>query len=70
MGLIWELIKAASDTHDSNDAKEKEELEKEKDFYNLEEWQKDLVRKGDYDPWNFEDDEDLEDDDYCHDDDI
>lgn len=70
MGLIWELIKAAPDTHDSNDAKKKEELEKEIDLYYLEERQKDLVRKGDYDPWNFEDDEDLEDDDYYHDDDI
>lgn len=43
-------------------------LEKEIDNYGLEEWQKDLVRKGEYDPWNFEE-EDLEEDDYYYEDD-
>ncbi len=44
-----------------------EKLEKEMDIYGLEDWQKEEVRKGNYDPWSFEE-EDLEDDDYYHDD--
>ena len=34
--------------------------------YNLEEWQKELVRKGNYDPSDF-DDEDLDEDSYYYD---
>ncbi|NMA50850.1 MAG: hypothetical protein GX951_03260 [Mollicutes bacterium] len=41
--------------------------EAELDNYGLEEWQKELVRKGEYDPWNFEE-ENLEDDDYHYED--
>lgn len=41
-------------------------LEKEMNNYGLEEWQKDLVRKGNYNPWNFEEEE-LEEDDYYYD---
>ena len=37
------------------------------DVYGLEDWQADLVLKGEYDPWNFEE-EDLEEDDYYYDD--
>ena len=40
----------------------------ELDNYGLEDWQKDLVKKGEYDPWNFEE-EDLEEDDYYYEDD-
>lgn len=40
----------------------------ELDDYGLEDWQKDLVKKGDYEPWNFEE-EDLEEDDYYYEDD-
>ena len=43
-------------------------LEKEMDAYGLEDWQKDLVRKGEYEPWNF-DEEDLEEGDYYYEDD-
>lgn len=46
-----------------------EELEREMDDYMLEDWQKDLVRKGEYNPWNFEEDGDLEEDDYYYEDD-
>lgn len=46
-----------------------EKLEKEMDNYGLEEWQRDLVRKGEYDPWNFEEDGDLTEDDYYYEDD-
>lgn len=36
--------------------------------YGLENWEKEQVKKGENDPWNF-DEEDLEDDDYYSDDD-
>ncbi len=66
MGLLWEIIKAvASGTSDSKT----NDREKEMDNYALEEWQKDLVRKGDYEPWNFEETGDLEEDDYYYEDD-
>ena len=42
-------------------------LEKEMDIYGLEDWKKEEVRNGNYDPWSFEE-EDLEEDDYFHDD--
>ena len=42
-------------------------LEDEMDEYCLEDWQKDLVRKGEYNPWNFEE-EDLEEGDYFYED--
>ena len=48
--------------------KKKEELEKEMTRNGLDEWQKNLVRKGDFEPFNFEE-EDLDEDDYYHDDD-
>lgn len=46
-----------------------DELEKQMDAYELEEWQKELVRQGKYDPWDFEEDGPLEDDDYYYEDD-
>lgn len=52
-----------------NDEDYDEDLEKEMDAYALEDWQKDLVRKGEYDPWNFEEDGELEEDDYYYEDD-
>lgn len=45
-----------------------EDLEDEMDAYDLEEWQKDLVRKGEYHPWNFEE-KNLEEGDYFYEDD-
>ena len=42
--------------------------DEELDAYGLEDWQKEEVKKGNYDPWNFEE-EDLEEDDYYFDDD-
>ena len=39
----------------------------ELDIYNLEDYQKDLVKEGSYDPWDFEE-EDLEEDDYFEED--
>ena len=48
--------------------KKNEELEKEMDANNLEDWQKEEVRKGNASPWDFEE-EDLEDGDYYDEDD-
>ena len=42
--------------------------DKELADYGLEDWQKDLVNKGEFEPWNFEE-EDLEEDDYYYDED-
>lgn len=41
--------------------------DEELDSYGLEEWQKEEVKKGNADPWNFEE-EDLEDDDFYNED--
>lgn len=51
--------------------KERQKLEDEMDNYGLTEEEKDLVRSGEYEPWDFEypeDHENLEEDDYYHDD--
>lgn len=63
-------ISSMIDDHINNqkDRDYDEKLEKEMDNYALEEWQKDLVRKGEYDPWNFEEDGDLTEDDYYYED--
>ena len=53
MCLIWNLIKAFTDTKDDN----------KKDNTDLEDWQKELVKENKYDSFNFEEEE-LEDDDY------
>ena len=69
MGLIWEILKASAEIEEEKEKKKRADLEKEMDAYDLEDWQKDLVRKGDYDPWNFEEDGELEEDDYYYEDD-
>ena len=56
MCLIWNLIKAFTDTQDDN----------KKDNNDLEDWQKELVKENKYDSFNFEEEE-LEDDDYYSD---
>ena len=48
--------------------RKQQELEKEMENQGLEDWQKEEVKKGNYDPWNFEE-EDLEEDDYYFEDD-
>ena len=58
MCLIWNLIKAFTDTEDDN----------KKDNNDLEDWQKELVKEKKYNTFNFEEEE-LEDDDYYSEDD-
>lgn len=65
MGLIWKIIEALA-IGSSNDKKSK--LEREMDYNGLEDWQKDLVRKGDYEPHNFEETGKLDEDDYYYED--
>ena len=48
----------------NNKNKEKNYTEEELDIYGLSKEEKDLVRKGLYNPWDFEDDGKLGDDDY------
>jgi len=48
---------------------EKPELEEEMDNLGLEDWQKELVREGKYDPENFEEDDLEDEDDYYYEDD-
>ncbi len=47
----------------------KEDKDKKIETDSLEDWQKKLVKKGEYNAWNFEEDGDLEDDDYYNEDD-
>jgi hypothetical protein len=52
--------------------KEEQELEKEMDRYGLEEEEKEAVRRGDYNPWDFEypgQGDELDEDDYYYEDD-
>ena len=50
-----------------NEQNESGYTDEELDSYGLEEWQKEEVKKGKADPWNFEE-EDLEDDDFYNED--
>lgn len=43
--------------------------DEELDEYGLEDWQKELVKRGEYDPWNFEEEE-LDEEDYYSEDDL
>ena len=49
--------------------KEDDELEENMNNLELEEWQKELVREGQYDPENFEEDDSEDEDDYYYEDD-
>ena len=51
-----------------NNDNDNNELEESMNNLDLEEWQKDLVREGKYDPENFEEDDSEDEDDYYHDD--
>ncbi len=48
--------------------KDDDELEERMTNLGLEDWQKDLVREGTYDPENFEEDDSDDEDDYYHED--
>ena len=52
----------------NNNYIEDEELEKKMNALSLEEWQKELVRKGEYEPEDFEEEDISDDDNYYHED--
>lgn len=57
------------DILNSIDDNSNDDLEERMNDLELEDWQKDLVREGKYDPENFEESDDLEEDDYYYEDD-
>ena len=57
------------DILNSVDDNSNDDLEERMNDLELEDWQKDLIREGKYDPENFEESEDLEEDDYYYEDD-
>ena len=61
-GAIAAGLLLANELNNKNKKKD-DKLEKEMDIYSLADWQKKEVRKGNYDSWNFEE-ENLEEDDY------
>lgn len=69
MGLFNFLL-GLDETRNEEEKKEKR-LEKEMDWHNLDDYEKEEVRNGNYDVYNFEDslDEDLDEDDYYSEDD-
>lgn len=64
----YNYINKQTQNRTKRENKRSQYTDEELDAYDLEDWQKDLVKKGDYDPWNFEE-EDLEEDDYYYEDD-
>ncbi len=68
MASLMVFDELMTDCSDEKDNSYDEKLEAEMNSYCLEDWQKDLVRNGSYDVWNF-DEEELEEDDYYFEDD-
>lgn len=70
--LIYEMLKGINKNIDKNEQlKEKDRknaLEEEMDMYGLDDDEKELVRKGEYDPWDFDPDNHTDEDDYYKDD--
>lgn len=67
MGFIWNMIMSDVNEDNTSNNNRNEELERKMEAAGLEEWQKEEVRKGNADPWDFEE-ENLEDGDYYEDD--
>lgn len=65
MGLLLKILAAllSSPSQPNHSSR----LEREMDAYGLEEHEKELVRKGEYDPWDFEEEE-MDEDSYYRDD--
>ena len=70
--LIYEMLKGINKNIDKNEQlKEKDRknaLEEEMNMYGLDDDEKELVRKGEYDPWDFDPDNLTDEDDYYKDD--
>lgn len=70
INITKEKIKTGYAYYDSLDEQTQENLEKEMEALELEDFEKDLVREGRYNPWNFSSkcDRELNENDYYHDD--
>ena len=70
--LIYEMLKGINKNIDKNEQlKEKDRknaLEEEMNMYGLDDDEKELVRKGEYDPWDFDPHNPTDEDDYYKDD--
>ena len=70
--FIYEMLKGINKNIDKNEQlKEKDRknaLEEEMDMYGLDDDEKELVWKGEYDPWDFDPDNPTDEDDYYKDD--
>jgi hypothetical protein len=67
MGFFTALFGAIAESENASKKRKRDSLEKEMDFYGLDESEREWVRKGDYDPSAFEE-EDLGEEDYYYDD--
>ena len=70
MGILLKLLLGSGDKEKKDKGKASKKsikLEKEMEAYGLSEEEKKLVRSGEYDPWDFEEDE-MEEDSYYSDD--
>lgn len=64
MGLLDLLNQLSEENKKEEEKRKQQELENEMEVYGLEEQEKELVRKGEYNPWDFETEGPFEDDDY------
>ena len=71
MGLISILLGLDKALKDNEKEEKQKRLEKEMNWHHFDDYEKEEVRKGNYDVYNFEDslDEDLDEDDYYSEDD-
>ena len=65
---LFSFVNDQQEDNNSEYSEYSEYNDEELDNYGLEDWQKEEVKKGNYDPWSFEE-EDLEEDDYYSEDD-
>lgn len=63
MGLL-DIFKGVANLNEKNSKKDVKYSEDELNAYGLSEKEKELVRKGLYNPWDFEEEQELNDDDY------